>query len=431
MDLDTYRARRERVLDELNPGVLVLFGARSATQYGSSDDDRPEPDVRWLTGFEEPDCVVVLRSGAERRFTLFLRPRDPERETWDGPRLGPEGAIERLGADAAYPIGELAAKLPAELENVPRLFYRLGRDRVADDQVLAALDRVRARGRTGVQWPCEIIEPARVVHEQRLRKAPEEVALMRRAAEITTVAHVAAMARCAPGQHEYELEAVLRERFRASGSERPAYPPIVGSGPNATVLHYRRNDRRMSAGELVLIDAGCELHGYASDVTRTFPVDGRFTTAQQAIYELVLESQTAALDATRPGATIDEVHRVTVEVLARGMLALGLLRGSLAEVLEQERYKTFYMHRTSHFLGLDVHDVGAYFVEGRSRALEPGMTITIEPGLYVPVGADVPERFRGIGVRIEDDVLVTEQGAEVLTPAVPRTVADVERACRG
>lgn len=431
MDLQTYRARREQVFERLAPGVLVIFGTRSAAHYGGGDDDHQDSDVLWLTGCDEPDCVVVVRAGSDRRFVMFLRPRDRERETWDGPRLGPEGAIERLGADAAYPIAELAERLPAELEDVPRLFYRLGRDRVADDQVLAALDRVRARGRTGVAWPGEIVEPARVVHELRLRKGPEELALMRRAAEITAEAHAAAMARAAPGSHEYELEAILRERFRARGAERPAYPPIVGSGPNATVLHYRRNDRRIEDGELVLVDAGCEYHGYAADVTRTFPANGRFAPAQQAIYEVVLASQAAAIAATRPGATLDEVHRAAVEVLARGMLDLGLLRDSLAAVLEQEAYKAFYMHRTSHFLGMDVHDVGAYFVDGRSRALEPGMTITIEPGLYVPLAAEVPERFRGIGVRIEDDLLVTPGGAEVLTAAVPRAVPDVERACRG
>jgi len=314
--------------------------------------------------------------------------------------------------------------------NTPRLFYRLGLERSFDDRVLAALDRVRARARQGVSCPHTITDPGTVLHEMRLIKSKQELDLMRRAIEITREAHARAMAMARPGMYEYEVDGALREVFCKNGSERVAYSSLVGSGPNATVLHYRRNNRCMSDGDLLLIDAGCEYGYYASDVTRTFPVSGRFSDAQRRIYELVLSAQEASIEATRPGVTLDEVHERSVTVIARGLVELGIIEGPVDKAIEKQRYKPWFMHRTSHYLGMDVHDVGTYHVEGKSRPLEAGMVITVEPGIYISPGAEVPEQYRGIGVRIEDDVLVAPEGPTVLSAAIPKTAGDVERACR-
>jgi Xaa-Pro aminopeptidase len=357
---------------------------------------------------------------------LFLRERDPERETWDGPRLGVERAPEALGVDAAFPIKLFDERLPDYLENQRRVHYRIGQDRAFDERFLRALDVVRARARRGVECPSEIVDPGVAVHEMRLRKSEGEIAAMRRAGEITREAHIAAMRVAKPGRFEYEVEAELLRTFRAHGSERPAYGSIVGSGPNATILHYRKNDRRLEDGDLLLIDAGAEFGYYASDVTRTFPVNGQFTPEQRAVYELVLKSQLAAIDAVRPGVTVESIHDLTVSVLVEGMLELGLIKGTKAEALDKGEYKKFYMHRTSHWLGMDVHDVGRYHVEGTPRPLEPGFVLTIEPGMYIAANADVDPRFRGIGVRIEDDILVTENGSHNLTFDIPKRVDELE-----
>jgi Xaa-Pro aminopeptidase len=298
-----------------------------------------------------------------------------------------------------------------------------------DDRLLAAVDRVRARQRVVVA-PTELVDPGVVLHEMRLRKSSSEIETMRAAARITREAHELAMARARPGMREYEIEALLLDTFRRRGSERPAYGSIVGSGPNACVLHYRKNDRQIESGDLLLIDAGCEYGYYASDVTRTFPVGRWFSREQQAIYELVLESQVRAIDSVRPDATLDEIHRKSVDVIARGLLGLGLLSGDLEKIVETESYKRFFMHRTSHWLGMDVHDVGPYFVERKPRKLEPGMVLTVEPGVYIAPDDDtVPPEWRGIGVRIEDDVLVTQSGWEVLTAGIPKTTEEIRRAC--
>jgi Xaa-Pro aminopeptidase len=426
-----YRDRRLAVAKAIEPGVLVLFSAPLAIRNNDVEHEyRQDSDFFYLTGFDEPESVLVVRSSPSPKTVLFVRPRDPERETWDGPRAGVEGATRDFGADEAFPIGELATKLPDLLQNVDNLYYRLGKRRENDDIILAALDRVRARARTGAWCPRAIVDPNTVLHELRLIKQPAEIELMRRAAAITTEAHLAAMAAAGPGKYEYEIEALLNGIFRKSGSERPAYSSIVGSGPNATILHHRKNDRQMQDGELLLIDAGCEFGYYASDVTRTFPVNGKFSDEQRAIYQIVLDAQLAAIAATKPGATLDDVHRVAAEVIARGLIDLGLIEGPLDKALEEQRYKPYFMHRTSHWLGMDVHDVGSYHVRGEPRALAPGMVITVEPGLYFAPGeARVPERFRGIGIRIEDDVLVTDGEPSVLTAAIPKSLDDVERAC--
>lgn len=425
---DPYRERRERVLASLGDACLVLPSAPVHLRNNDVEHEyRQDSDFYYLTGFDEPSSVLVLRAEAPR-VVLFVRPRDPERETWDGLRAGVDGA-KALGADEAFPISELAAELPKLLENSSRLYYRLGHDRGFDDRVLAALDVVRGRAKLGKWWPVQIVEPATLVHEMRSIKSEHELGLLRRAMEISAEAHLAAMAKTRPGCYEYEIEALLRSIFRKHGAERPAYEPIVGSGPNATILHHRKNDRRMNDGEVLLIDAGCEYGYYAADITRTFPVSGRFSPAQRELYEVVLEAQRASIAATRPGATLDDVHAASVRVLTDGMVRLGLLAEPASEAIEKQTYKRYYMHRTSHWLGMDVHDVGPYFDRGKARPLCAGQVLTIEPGLYVRADdGDAPAQFRGIGIRIEDDVLVTADGCEVLSEAVPKTVADIERA---
>jgi len=425
-----FKERRERILAAIHPGVLVVPSAPLAIRNNDVEHEyRQDSDFFYLSGFDEPDSVLVLNSTAPQPFTLFVRPRDPEREVWDGARAGVEGAVGEFGADVAFPIAELSQKLPDAIQNTERLFYRLGKNRSFDDTLLTALDRVRSRARLGVTCPPSIVDAATVVHEARLRKSALELSAMQRAIDITRDAHVEAMAHAAPGMFEYEVEAVLRGIFRRFGSERPAYSPIVGSGPNATVLHYHRNDRRMEAGDLLLIDAGCEFDYYAADVTRTFPVSGTFTPAQREIYQIVLDAQVASIELTRQGRTFDEIHNASVEVIAAGLVRLGIIAGPVETAISELRYKPYYMHKTSHYLGMDVHDVGAYYVAGKPRVLEPGMVITVEPGIYIARDAQVPEAYRGIGVRIEDDVLVTDGSAVVLSEAIPKRVDEIERSC--
>jgi Xaa-Pro aminopeptidase len=425
-----FKERRDRVLAAIHPGVLVIPSAPLAIRNNDVEHEyRQDSDFYYLTGFDEPESVLVLHSASEHPFSLFVRPRDPEREVWDGARAGVEGALATFGADAAYPIAELATKLPDVIQNTERIFYRLGRQRGFDDVLLSALDKVRARARLGVICPTSIVDSATIVHEARLLKSESELASMRRAIEITREAHVAAMSAARPGVAEYEIESILRGIFRKHGSERPAYAPIVGSGPNATVLHYHKNDRTMRDGDLLLIDAGCEFDYYAADVTRTFPVSGAFSPAQRAIYQIVLDAQLASIALTRAGATLDDIHAASVEVVSRGLVELGLIEGPVALAISEQRYKPYFMHKTSHYLGMDVHDVGAYFLAGKPRPLQAGMVITVEPGIYIPESAPVDAAYRGIGVRIEDDVLVAESGAVVLSDSIPKQVDEIERAC--
>jgi Xaa-Pro aminopeptidase len=425
-----FRERRERFMAAIGPrAVAVLPSARVFYRNNDVEHEyRPDSDFYYLTGFDEPDAVLVLRpEHAEQRAVLFVRPRDPAHEVWDGPRAGVEGAVARHGADAAYPIDELDTRLPELLAGRARMYYALGADRAFDDRVLRALGAARYRARKRGTWPTEIVEPGTELHEMRLRKSEAELAIMRTAAEITRDAFARALAVARPGRYEHEVEAVLRGVFRARGAERPAYQPIVASGPNACVLHHRSNNRYIEDGDLLLIDAGAEFGCYASDVTRTFPVNGRFTAPQRAVYQLVLDAQLAAIGLIAPGATVDQVHRRAVEVLTAGLLALGLLKGELEQLIKDESYKRFYMHGTSHWLGMDVHDVGRYYLDADPRPLEPGCVITVEPGLYfAPHDETIPAEYRGIGVRIEDDVACTPGGFRVLTDDIPKQVDELE-----
>jgi Xaa-Pro aminopeptidase len=380
----------------------------------------------YLTGFREPGAVLVIVAGAQPRSILFCREKDPEREIWDGFRYGPEAARAAFGFDEAHAIGELDALAPDLLADRATVYCQFGLDPAWDARVTGWVNRVRERARSGVSAPTEIRDAHALLDEMRLVKGPEEIAVMRRAAAITTNAHRRAMRAARPGRAEYEIEAELLHEFRRHGAQAPAYTPIVASGSRACVLHYVQNDGELKDGELLLIDAGCELDGYAADVTRTFPVGGKFSGPQRAIYELVLAAQAAAIAAVEPGSPWDKPHRAAVETLAQGMIDLKLLSGSLAQALETESYRRFYMHRTGHWLGLDVHDAGDYKRAGEWRSLAPGMVLTVEPGCYVRPGEGVPERFAGIGVRIEDDVVVTATGAEVLTAEAPKGVADIE-----
>jgi Xaa-Pro aminopeptidase len=425
--------RRERARELLGDSVLVLFAAPFQIRNNDVEHEwRQDSDFHYLTGFDEPESVLVLRGGTQPTFTLFVRPRDPAREVWDGPRAGEAGAREDYGADAAYPIAELAERLPELLSNITGVHYRVGRERSNDDVIFRALDGVRRLARRGVTCPHTLTDPGVVLHELRLRKDAAEIERMAHAAAITGEGHRETMARVQPGMFEYEAEAVLRAAFRRAGAERHAYAPIVGSGPNATVLHYVKNDRKMGAGELLLVDAGCEYDYYASDVTRTFPVSGTFSREQRAVYELVLAAELAAIQAVRPGATLEEVHAVAVRVIAEGLVNLGVLAEPVDKIVAEELYKPWFMHKTSHWLGMDVHDVGLYHQGGKPRLLEEGMVTTVEPGLYFSATDErVPSALRGIGVRIEDDVLTTSGEPRVLTASTPKTVDAIEQACRG
>jgi Xaa-Pro aminopeptidase len=429
-----YAARRRRVLDAMEPGsVALLLGARQATRSNDTTFPfRQESDFHYLTGFDHPNAAALLRKDGAPTFTLFVEPRDPAAETWNGYRPGVEGARSDFGADEAYAIGELVEKLPSLVSKAPCVYHVLGRDAKVDAKLSETVELARMRSRSGVTAPDAIRDPRSIVHEMRLVKEPEELDVMRRAAEISREGHEAAARLAREGVYEYELAAALDYAFRRRGSAGPAYETIVGGGANATILHYVANDQPLRDGTLVLIDAGCELGGYASDVTRCYPVGGRFAGAARAVYEVVLAAQLAALEVSRPGNTLEEVHTAALRKLVEGMIALGLLSGTVDDAISGGAYKPFYMHRTSHWLGLDVHDAGLYAKDGKPRPLEPGMVFTVEPGLYVPVREEkAPARLRGIGVRIEDDLVVTEDGHENLTASIPKSVADVEAWCRG
>ena len=429
-----FRQRCEAYMNAMEPSSVAIVHSPPET-IRSADVHFPfrqSSDLYYLTGFREPEATLILAPSQEQdqRIVLFVRPRDPERETWDGRRAGVAGVLQAGIADVAYPNTELHQHLPKLVANVDYLYYSLGLDETFDTVIARLLARLRTQERKGNRPPSHVVDPRVVLHEMRLRKSTEELHLLRKAADITKQAHLAAMQIAAPGCTEYELEAVIHYTFRRLGGMGVGYPSIVGSGANATILHYIENSRTIQDGDLVLIDAGCEYEFYCADVTRTFPANGAFSGPQRQCYECVLQAQEAAIALARPGSTIQEIHNCAVEHLTQGMIDLGLLQGPLSECLEEKRFRRYYMHSTSHWLGMDVHDVGAYSSSNGPRSLEPGMVITVEPGLYIhPEDEQAPPEFRGIGIRIEDDIVITREGNENLTESIPKRVKDVERAC--
>jgi Xaa-Pro aminopeptidase len=433
-DPAVFAARRDDYMDAIGPGAIAIV--RSLPERLRNGDAfhpfRQSSDVVYLTGFVEPDTTLVLRPGADtERVIMFVRPRDPDQETWDGRRAGLEGAKERYGADAAYPATELDAKLPELLANVDEWHVGLGVDDTLDALVARTIARLRRTEKKGKRPPRAVVDPRVALHELRLFKRPEELAALRKAAAISSDAHIAAMKLGRPGHFEHELEAVINYTFRRAGGSGPGYATIVGAGANATILHYIENRCPIADGDLVLVDAGCEYDHYTADITRTWPANGRFTAPQRRVYEYVLATQQAAIEMARPGATLEQIHDYCVRTLTTGMIELGLLSGSVDERIADQSYRKFYMHGTSHWLGLDVHDAGAYTKAGKSRPLERGMVITVEPGLYIAADApDVPAEFRGIGVRIEDDLVITDGEPDVLTAACPKQISEIEALTR-
>jgi Xaa-Pro aminopeptidase len=425
--MNPYRERREKLAQQMAAGVAVIPTA--SEQLRNRDSHYPfrhDSYFYYLSAFPEPEAVLVLVVAETTQSILFCREKNLEREIWDGYRYGPDGAREVFGFDAAYPIEMLDAMLPKLLANQPSLFFDLGADTSWDTRVVGWLNSVRNEARNGVTAPTGIRDVRALLDEMRLFKDPHELDTMRRAADISGGAHRRAMQACGPGRWEYEIEAELLHEFRRHGAQAPAYTPIVAGGANACVLHYVSNNAQLAAGDLLLIDAGCELDGYAADITRTFPVAGKFSAVQKDCYELVLAAQTAALEKVNVGCHWNEPHEAALRVLVQGMIDFKLCAGSVDAVIESGDYKRFYMHKTGHWLGMDVHDVGDYKQGGNWRALAPGMMLTVEPGLYVRPDDKVPESFWNIGIRIEDDVLVTPGACEVITHAAPRTIAEIE-----
>ena len=426
--MDVYSARRQAFMERIGPRAVALIPGATVPRRNADVEHRfrQASDLWFLTGFAEPDAFAVLAPGRTEKFVLFVRPRDPDKEVWTGRRAGVEGARARYGADLAHSVDDLAKELPTLLDGADEVLYVPGEDRRVDELVMSSLAQLRSMERRGKRAPTRLGDLRATLHEMRLIKDADALERMRKAAAITRDAHVAAMKAARPGAWEYQIEALIDYTFRHRGG-MPGYGTIVGAGDNATILHYVENDRLLERGQLLLVDAGCELEGFTADVTRTYPVGAPFSAAQRKVYELVLETEKRCIEAVRPGATIDGIHDLAIENLTRGMVELGLLKGEVPALIESGAFRRFYMHRTSHWLGMDVHDVGAYSLEGRPRPLEPGMVLTVEPGLYIAADAqDVPEDLRGIGVRIEDDILVTPDGHENLTADVPKEIADVE-----
>ncbi|MDD2049473.1 Xaa-Pro aminopeptidase [Pseudomonas putida] len=425
-----YARRRKALMAQMEPNSIAILPA-AAVAIRNRDVEhvyRQDSDFQYLSGFPEPEAVIALIPGREHgEYVLFCRERNPERELWDGLRAGQEGAIRDFGADDAFPITDIDDILPGLIEGRDRVYSAMGSNPEFDRHLMEWINVIRSKARLGAQPPNEFVALDHLLHDLRLYKSAAEVKVMREAAAISARAHVRAMQACRAGLREYSLEAELDYEFRKGGAKMPAYGSIVAAGRNSCILHYQENDALLKDGDLVLIDAGCEIDCYASDITRTFPVSGQFSAEQKAIYELVLKAQEAAFAVIAPGKHWNHAHEATVQVITEGLVALGLLKGKVEELIESEAYRAFYMHRAGHWLGMDVHDVGEYKVGGQWRVLEPGMALTVEPGIYI--GADnqsVAKKWRGIGVRIEDDVVVTKQGCEILTSGVPKTVAEIE-----
>ena len=426
-----YAERRKRLQASMQRGIAVIPTAPEAIRNADSHYDyRHDSHFYYLTGFTEPEAVLVLIAGDKLQSILFCREKNAEREVWDGFRYGPDGASQQFGFDAAYPIAQLDEKLTELMGNQPVLFYPVGADAAFDARLLRLREAVKAKARTGIRAPNEIRDVRELLDEMRLFKDANEQDTMRRAAKISCNAHRRAMRFTRPGQFEYEVEAELLHDVCRHGARQPAYTSIGAGGANACTLHYVGNNARLNDGELLLIDAGCELEGYAADITRTFPVNGKFSAAQKDVYQIVLAAQAAAIAAAMPGKLWNAPHEAALRVLAQGFIDLKLCQGSLESVIQTESYKQFYMHRTGHWLGMDVHDVGEYKLGDQWRPLQAGMTLTVEPGCYIRPDDKVPRELWNIGIRIEDDVLITAKGNEVLTQDAPKTVKEIEEAMR-
>ncbi|NND81254.1 MAG: M24 family metallopeptidase [Gammaproteobacteria bacterium] len=433
-NLDTHRRRRAELVNQIGTNDIVIVPT-SSEQPRNGDvvyQFRPDSDFFYLSGFPEPEAVLVICPGRPQgEYVLFCREKDALRELWDGRRAGLEGAVGLYGADDAFPIEDLGDILPGMMEEREKVFTNVGRYPTFDAQVLSWLTKIKQEARIGKHAPYELVDLSHLLHEQRLFKRKAEIACMRKAAKMSAAGHTRAMQVCRPGMYEYQVQAEMECEFRKAGSPYNAYPSIVAGGDNACILHYTENDQILKDGDLLLIDAGAEYQCYAADISRTFPVNGKFSPEQVAIYEIVLAAQRAAFDKCGPGHTWNEPHDAAVQVISQGLLDEGLLTGSLAEVLESQAYNRFYMHRTGHWLGMDVHDVGDYQIDEHWRELEPGMVFTVEPGIYISAAEDVDRRWHNIGIRIEDNVLVRKEGIEVLTEQAPKTIADIEALMAG
>ena len=430
MKQSEFKKRRKQLMQRVGEGNIALIG--SASMHTRNRDVnypfRQDSDFYYLTGFNEPDALAVFVPGrAQGEYILFCREFDAKKALWEGAHSGLEGATTHYDADDAFPIDDLDDILPGLLENKTKVFYPMGCNLELDHNLLEWINHIRNQSRSGIIAPGELVSLALILHEMRLFKSAEELKLMRRAAEVSAHAHVRAMKACKAGLYEYQIEAELIHHFIDNGLRSVAYPSIVAGGKNACTLHYTENNSKLKNGDLLLIDAGAECDHYAADITRTFPISGRFNEAQKQLYQLVLNAQTAALEQIKPGLPWNLAHDASVEVLTQGLLDLGLLKGKLKKLIKDEKYKQFYMHRIGHWLGMDVHDVGDYKIKQEWRLLEAGMVLTVEPGLYIPPDCkSVDEKWRGIGIRIEDDVLVTPTGHEILTSGVPKSIADIE-----
>jgi Xaa-Pro aminopeptidase len=428
--LKEHAARRAQLMKRIGrKGVAIIPAAREVVRSRDTHFPfRQDSDFHYLTGFPEPDAIAVLAPGrAEGAFVLFVRPRNPEREIWDGRRAGPRGVLQKYGADQAFPVEAFAAQLGGLLAGREQIHYTLGEHPHLDPQIAACVREIREVSRRGAAAPTGFMALETTLHEMRLRKSAAEVAVMRRACAVSAEAHVRAMQATRPGRHEWEIGAEIHAHFGRHGMV-PGYGSIVGGGDNACILHYTENNAPLRDGDLLLIDAGGELDGYTADITRTFPVNGRYSAAQRAVYEVVLEANLQAIQTLKPGVSVGKPHEVATRVLTEGLVELGLLKGKVADLIAEGRQKQFFMHGTGHWLGLDVHDVGRYKLDGDYRRFEPGMVMTVEPGLYIAPGTrGVDKRFWGIGVRIEDDVLVTAKGPSVLTDGVPKQAAEIEK----
>ena len=425
-----YSQRRQQLMAQMTENSIAIVPTAVETVRNRDVEHpfRQDSDFYYLSGFAEANACLVLIPGREQgEYILFCEDKDPALEIWSGRRTGPEGAARDFFADEAYPIEALESVMPGLLEGKSRIYTEMGANSQFDSQLLHWVNKVKAMVRKGAEVPHEYSVLGHLLHEMRLIKSPAEIGMMQKAADISAAAHCRAMKNAKPGCFEYQLEADIVHEFMREGSRWPAYPSIVGGGENACILHYTNNDMMIEDGSLILIDAGCELDYYAADITRTFPVNGTFSPEQKALYELVLNAQLAAIEQVKPGNNWNAGHEAAVEVLVTGLVELGLLKGDVQQLIEDESYREFYMHRTGHWLGMDVHDVGEYRINKEWRPLKPGMVLTVEPGLYVaPDCEDVDVRWRGIGIRIEDDVVVTEDGCHILSHKVPKTVAEIE-----